>query len=145
MAWSLRLNQSSNRYMQRAFTLLSTMRAPAEPRALGGGWRGEEGSRVTSYLVGGIDDLADHAERQIEPELIELLHRELRTDGTAVDTGWQRGMAGSAHAQKRACLRQNHSAPVRLSGSSHSGLMFFLNIENDSIVRSLNFFFVRPS
>ena len=60
MAWSLRLNHSSNRYMQRAFTLLSTMRAPAEPRALGGGWRGEEGSRVTSYLVGGIDDLADH-------------------------------------------------------------------------------------
>ena len=98
MAWSLRLNQSSNRYIQRAFTLLSTIRAPAEPRALGGGWRGEEGSRVTSYLVGGIDDLADHAEREVEPELVELLHRELRADGDSGGYGWQRGMAGSACA-----------------------------------------------
>ena len=34
----------------------------------------------------------------VEPELIELLHRELRADGDSGGYGWQRGIAGSARS-----------------------------------------------
>ena len=42
-------------------------------------------------------------------------------------------------------FRQNHSAPERFIGSSHSGLMFFLKSEKDSTERSLKRLRVRPS
>ena len=70
-------------------------------------------------LVGRVDGLADHAQHQILPRVVQLLL-----------------LQETAFATRRPC---------GFAGSSHSGLIPFLKREKASTVRSVNFFLVLPS